>query len=212
MCHVYLFLTNQFILTQYQFGISNFSPAQVQEIHAIASSKGYVLPTVYQGSYSLLSRNLEHELFPILRSLSIAFQAYAPIAGGFLVRTPEFIANPPDGGRWDRKTIVGRMYHGAFNKPEIIKYLEEYIQLSELTGLGQAELAYRWVRFHSILDGAKGDSIIVGASSPVQLDQTLSFVEKGPLSEAVVGKLEAMWETVKDVAPHHDTMLNGFLS
>ncbi|TFL01183.1 NADP-dependent oxidoreductase domain-containing protein, partial [Pterulicium gracile] len=117
----------------------------------------YVLATVYQGSYSLLSRNIESDLFPVLRSLNIAFHAYSPIAGGFLAATPDDIANPTE----------------AFNKPELLKYLEKYIQLLKDTGISQAEIAYRWARFHSNLDGARGNSIVVGASSPKQLDQTL---------------------------------------
>lgn len=75
--------------------------------------------------------------------------------------------------------------------------------------MSQAEIAYRWVRFHAILDGARGDSIIVEASSPGQLEETLGFVERGPLSEDVVWKLQVMWESVKDVALHHDTMFNA---
>ena len=36
---------------------------------------GYVLPTVYQGMYNALTRDVEKELFPALRRLNIAFYA-----------------------------------------------------------------------------------------------------------------------------------------
>lgn len=194
-----------------KFGISNFTVPQVKEIHRIATEKDFVLPTVYQGSYSLLFRNVESDLFPTLRSLNIAFQAYSPIGGGFLVKTPEFIADPPEGSRWDPKTHVGKLYQSTYNKPGLIEYLKQYTELAKETGLDQAEIAYRWAKFHGILDGKRGDTVIIGSGKPAQLEETLTMMEKGPLDDKVVQKLDMMWEKVKDAAPHHDYMLK-FLS
>jgi len=44
----------------------------------------YPLPTVYQGMYNPVTRDVERELFPCLRSLGMAFYAYNPPAGGLL--------------------------------------------------------------------------------------------------------------------------------
>lgn len=187
-----------------KFGISNFTVSQTKAIHAAASSKSYVLPTVYQGSYSLLFRNIESDLFPTLRSLNIAFQAYSPMAGGFLAKNPEFINNPPKDSRWNPRSASGNLYQYAFNRPKLMEYLRVYTELAKETGLGQAEMAYRWARFHSALDGAKGDTLIVGATKPEQLEETLEILEKGPLEPDVVDKLQEMWEKVNDEAPHHD--------
>lgn len=104
------------------------------------------------------------------------------------------------------------MYHGAFNNPKLLEFLGEFIEVSKEMGIGQAEIAYRWVRHHGVLDGGSGDSIVVGASRPDQFEETLGFLERGPLGEEVVGRLEGMWEKVKDAAPHHDTMVKVFQS
>lgn len=68
-----------------RFGLSNFTPSQVREVLKITKEKGYVQPSVYQGSYAAVARGAEDELFPLLRENGIAFYAYSPIAGGFLV-------------------------------------------------------------------------------------------------------------------------------
>lgn len=59
-----------------QFGVSNHSPAEVEEIVKIAEEKGYIKPTVYQGQYNAIVRGGERDLFPVLRKHNIAFYAY----------------------------------------------------------------------------------------------------------------------------------------
>ncbi|KAL5332455.1 NADP-dependent oxidoreductase domain-containing protein [Aspergillus crustosus] len=87
-----------------RFGISNFLPGEVEDVIRIASEKGWILPTVYQGTYSAIARRAETELFPLLRKHNIEFYAYSPIAGGFLTKRPEDLiaeAGPQGQGRWD---------------------------------------------------------------------------------------------------------------
>lgn len=68
-----------------RFGISNFTPDETRRVIEVCQKNDYVLPSVYQGSYSAAARRVQDELIPLLREHSIAFYAYSPIAGGFLV-------------------------------------------------------------------------------------------------------------------------------
>ena len=68
-----------------RFGLSNYTPAQVREVIEIAKENGFVRPSVYQGSYSVVGRSAEDGLIPLLRQKGIAFYAYAPLASGLLV-------------------------------------------------------------------------------------------------------------------------------
>lgn len=68
-----------------RWGVSNFMAWEVAAICEICKVKGYVLPSVYQGVYNALHRTVEHELLPCLRKYGIAFYAYNPLAGGWLV-------------------------------------------------------------------------------------------------------------------------------
>ena len=53
-------------------------------IHSHMSERGWVRPTVYQGMYNALTRDVEDELLPTLRRLRMSFYAYNPLAGGLL--------------------------------------------------------------------------------------------------------------------------------
>jgi aflatoxin B1 aldehyde reductase len=84
-----------------------------------------------------------------------------------------------------------------YYKPSFLKMLEKYGKLAEESGVGKAGMAYRWVRYHSSLKGELGDMMIIGASNPKQLEETLTELEKGPLDEKVVEKLEELWKLVE---------------
>ena len=43
-----------------------------------------VCPTVYQGMYNVITRDLERELVPVVRQLGMRLYVYNPLAGGLL--------------------------------------------------------------------------------------------------------------------------------
>jgi aryl-alcohol dehydrogenase-like predicted oxidoreductase len=81
-----------------------------------------------------------------------------------------------------------------------MRMLEEWGKLAEESGVGRVGLAYRWVRYHSMLTGESGDEMIIGASTAVQFRQTVEEIEKGPLEEWVVKRVDELWEMVRDEA------------
>lgn len=150
-------------------------------------------------NYSLCARLPETTLVPLLRSLNFTqIQAYSPLAGGFLTKSPEQLET--SNGRWDKNSVPGRLYRGLYaDKPEYMELLKKFHKLSEETGISKGGLAGRWVRWHSVL--GKEDSLIIGASSVEQLESMVEELEKGPLGTWVVERIEEMWDGVKDVAP-----------
>jgi len=182
------------------FGISNFNPKQTQEVYDITSSKGYVLPTVYQGNYNPIARHHEDELFPLLRKLNIRFYAYSPVAGGFLVRTPQQIKEAKE-GRFDNSTFIGQVYHKLYSRPALIDALEDWEKIAQTAGISKAALAIRWVAWNSILDQKHGDGIIFGASSTKQLKETLDALNAGPLEKNAIDSINQIWQKVKHEAP-----------
>jgi aryl-alcohol dehydrogenase-like predicted oxidoreductase len=178
-----------------RFGLSNFAPQEVEEVCQTALENDFVLPSVYQGNYNAVGRRIETELFPILRKYKIAFYAYSPIAGGFLTKTPEDIANAK--GRFDTKMIFGKMMNTLYNKPSMLEFLTGFGKLASDEKISQAELAYRWIVYHSHLDGEFGDGIIVGSRFGDQLTATIEGLKKGPLSEGVAMKMDELWKRVE---------------
>ena len=130
----------------------------------------------------------------------MSFWAYSPIAGGFLVRSAQAIKEGNQ-GRFDKESYIGQLYHDLYAKPSLISALERWEAVAKRAGTTKAGLAYRWVRFNSALSSADGDGLIIGSSSPAQLEQTLKSLAEGPLPQEVLPDIEDIWETVKDDAP-----------
>ncbi|GIJ85199.1 hypothetical protein Asppvi_004055 [Aspergillus pseudoviridinutans] len=181
------------------FGLSNFRPEEVQDVVRVAKEKGYVLPSVYQGNYNAISRRIETDLLPVLRENNIRFYAYSPIAGGFLTKTKELLLAGGK-GRWDPNTPFGQVYHKLYSKPELLEALDDWAEIAAAEGVPKAELAYRWIFFHSHIRQDLGDAVIVGASSISQFEETVAAIQRGPLSADAVKQIDAIWEKIKDAA------------
>ena len=82
-----------------------------------------------------------------------------------------------------------------------MKALTEWEAVAKEAGVSKAALAYRWVAHNSILSAELGDGIIVGATAPQQLEETLKALEEGKLGKDIVGRIDRVWELVKDEAP-----------
>ena len=172
-----------------------------------------MLPSVFQGNYNAFSRHIESNLFPTLRKLNIRFNAYSPIAGGFLVKDPVKLRSGDTEGRFGPNSKSGRLYTTLYSKEPLFQALEEWAEIAKNAGVSKAELAYRWTAYHSSLDAKLGDGIIVGASKSSQLEETLTALEKGPLDEKTAEKVDELWKKIENDAPldnYHDfTALTG---
>ncbi|KAH7243927.1 hypothetical protein MRS44_017019 [Fusarium solani] len=182
-----------------RFGLSNFTLSQLLDLVNVAKSKGYILPTVYQSSYSVVARQNEVLLFPTLRALGICIEAFSPLAAGFLAKTPNDIEKGH--GSWDASTPMGRFNRDLFYKPTYMQLLHQFSRIAQECQESQSGLAYRWVRYHSVLDGNLGDSMILGAATCEQLNETLAELDKGPLEPYLVQRISDLWEIVKHEEP-----------
>ncbi|KAH8681687.1 aldehyde reductase [Xylariales sp. PMI_506] len=176
-----------------RFGLSNYLVRDVQAVYDHCKENGYVLPTVYQGNYNAVTRLQETVLLPTLRKLNIAFYAYSPIAGGLLTKSRDHIEAGL--GRFGTGTNSRIMY----GRPAYLDALKKWEEIASEEGISRAELAYRWVAYHSALK--KGDAIVIGSGSLGQLEDTLVGLERGPLSQAAAAKIYELWGTIMNEAP-----------
>jgi aflatoxin B1 aldehyde reductase len=182
-----------------EFGLSNFSAWEVAYIHGYCSSKGYVVPTVYQGMYNAITRDIEGELLPCCKKLRIRVYVYNPLAGGMLTGKHTSFEAEPDDGRFKGN----KMYQDRFWKQSYFKALDIIKAKCDEASppVAMAAAALRWVRYHSALSGEFGDGVILGASKLSHLDENLAAVGQGPLPEAVVTAMDNAWEQVKPDCP-----------
>ena len=67
-----------------EFGLSNYPAWAVVDIWHRCKARGMVLPTVYQGAYSVIARDMEREIVPVARQFGLRLYMYNPLAGGLL--------------------------------------------------------------------------------------------------------------------------------
>ncbi|KKY32050.1 putative aldo keto [Diaporthe ampelina] len=180
-----------------RFGISNYTAAEVEQIVAICKNKGYVAPTVYQGQYNPIVRSGEDTLFPVLRKHGIAFYAYSPAAAGVFIGSQKAAQS---GGRFDTSSAVGRIYAFKYSKPKITAAADNATEVAAKHGINGHAAALRWTTYHSVLDRAKGDAVIIGASSTAQLATNLDVIDQGPLPEDLVKVLDGVYGQLGDEA------------
>uniref|UniRef100_T2MHU9 Aflatoxin B1 aldehyde reductase member 3 n=1 Tax=Hydra vulgaris TaxID=6087 RepID=T2MHU9_HYDVU len=195
-----------------EFGLSNYASWEVVDIFHICKANGYVLPTVYQGMYNALTRDVELELFPALRKLGIRFYVYNPLAGGLLTGRYDFnLQNEeqPKGrffasgnagwtNQWT-KAYQDRYWqnpykYGVQNVMEVVKktYNEEVTLL---------EASLRWLFHHSQLQD--NDGVILGFSKPEHFQTNLNACSGGPLHEDVVKAFDDSWDAIKSKCPKY---------
>ena len=157
------------------------------------------LPTVYEGLYNGLSRKIEGELFPAIRQLGISFYAYNPMAGGMLSGKHLSYENTPPPGRFAR---LGS-YRERYWKKSYFEAINNLSNVCRVESIEPAEAAYQWLAYHSMLDAAKGDGIIIGASSITQFKQNINSINKGTLPEIVVTAFNEAWAEAEQDSPEY---------
>ncbi|KAI9203020.1 Aldo/keto reductase [Polychytrium aggregatum] len=184
-----------------ELGLSNYPSWKVMEIWRICKEKGYVLPTLYQGMYNAITREVEPELIPCIRHLGMRFYAYNPLCGGLLTGHYKFDMDIEKGSRFDGTNSQGDRYRQRYWNQVNFEAVEIIKAACAKHGVTPAEAAHRWLLHHSMLDQTKGDGIIIGISSVGHAKQNLDDCEKGALPTEVVDALDEAWHRAKGASP-----------
>lgn len=142
--------------------------------------------------YNAITRNVEPELFPCLRRFGLAFYAYNATAGGFLSGKHRDLAAPPSDGRF-----ATDMYRQRYWRESYFQALDVVRAACDAAGIGMAAAAHRWLAHHSMLDAARGDAILVGASKQAHLVDNLAACQGEPLPKAVLEAIDAACEVAR---------------
>ena len=188
-----------------ELGLSNFPAWMVADVWHICDEHGWVKPTVFEGIYNPLTRKAEIELNDCLNAFGMRFYAYNPLAGGLLTgRYAQFEDAPTDGRFTHRPNYQTRYWKKSYF--DAVSIIREAAEKYDITCI---EAVYRWLSYHSMLDGSRGDAIIIGASRLNHLKQNLETVKAGPLPEEVVKAFEQAWKVTKGDSPEYFTLYKG---
>jgi aryl-alcohol dehydrogenase-like predicted oxidoreductase len=146
-------------------GVCNFQAWQVMKALAIQQRIGAAPLITVQNPYSLLDRNLEREMFPLVRDTSLGVMAYSPLAVGLLSGAYRRGAPPPEGSLWARRprerfeqALTGRAG----------ETLDAVHEIATQSGATPAQVALRWV-----LSNREITVAISGADTDAQMDENL---------------------------------------
>lgn len=139
-------------------GLSEAAPQTIRRAHATAPI------AALQTEYSLLSREPERDLFPLLDDLGITFVGYAPLARGLLsgrFATPESL---PEG---DYRRATPRFQ--VDNLPHNVKLLASLERVAFRHGVTPAQIAVAWAR-EKLTDGV----VLIGTTRRVHLMEAVA--------------------------------------
>lgn len=182
-----------------QLGLSNFPAWMVVDIWHLCRERGWPQPTVYQGLYNGLSRNVERELFDALRKIGMCFYAFNPLAGGMLTGKHSSFNAAPTPGRFARL----KSYRERYWKESFFDAVEHLTRVCNEEAVPLVEAAFRWLVHHSRMNASLGDGIIIGASSMIQFTQNVEAIQKGPLPNEILTAFDAAWDVARPESPDY---------
>ncbi len=145
-------------------GLSNFAAWQIAKADGLARQMGTERFISVQAYYSLVGRELEHEIIPAIQDLGLGLLVWSPLAGGFLT------------GKYTRE-IEGSGRRKNFDFPPVNK--EQGFQiidvLKEIAGnhnASVAQIALAW-----LLHKQAVTSVIIGARTEEQLTDNLKAAD-----------------------------------
>ena len=111
----------------------------------------WVRPTVYQGMYNVITRNIEPELIPACRRYGLDIVVYNPIAGGLFSGKIKSSDIAPTEGRFSDANGTGQNYRRRYFRESTFKALQLAESAVEKHGLTLIETALRWVVHLSLI-------------------------------------------------------------
>lgn len=121
---------------------------------------------IYQGRINLLDHApIEEGILELCRKEGVGFISFSPLAQGLL--TDRYLHGIPDDSRMSR----GKFLRPDMLTEELLQRIRQYQAEAENEGFSLAEYALSW-----ILRQAGVTSVLIGASSPEQLERNLRVV------------------------------------
>ena len=188
-----------------ELGLSNYPAWMTVDAWHICKAHGWVLPTVYEGVYNPLTRGAETELNDCLNAFGFRFYAYNPTMGGMLTGRYKSVDKAPEDGRFTHRPG----YQGKYWKKSNFDALYVIREAAEPHDISMTEATYRWLAYHSMLNGGRGDAILIGASRLSHLKENMNAVKAGPLPEDMVKAFERAWEICRGNSREYFTLYTG---
>jgi L-glyceraldehyde 3-phosphate reductase len=160
-------------------GISNYSPEQT--VAAYAALAEHKIPLlIHQPRYSMFDRHIEDGLFPVLDQLGMGSIVFSPLAQGLL--TDRYLGGTVPA---DSRVATSRFLNESSLSETYLERARALNAIAADRGQTLAQLAVTW-----ILRQPQVTSVLVGASSIGQLEQTVAALEAPALQADEIAAIE----------------------
>ncbi|WP_019634781.1 L-glyceraldehyde 3-phosphate reductase [Actinomadura atramentaria] len=151
-------------------GISSYSPENTVRAAAILREMGTPL-LIHQPSYSMLNRWIEQDLLDVLDRAGVGCIPFSPLAQGML--TDKYLDGVPAGSR----AAQGKSLSPDWLTDETLAHVRALDGIARERGQSLAQLAIAWA-----LRDRRVTSVLIGASSVAQLEESLAAATAPPLT------------------------------
>jgi L-glyceraldehyde 3-phosphate reductase len=159
-------------------GISSYSAERTREAAAILKELGTPL-LIHQPSYSMLNRWIEEDLLDVLGDTGVGCIAFSPLAQGML--TSKYLDGVPAGSR----AAQGKSLSPDLLTEKSLAHVRALDAMAKDRGQTLAQMALAWA-----LRDPRVTSVLIGASSVAQLDDSLGALENPTFDDAELARID----------------------
>ncbi|NME70054.1 L-glyceraldehyde 3-phosphate reductase [Flammeovirga aprica] len=152
-------------------GLSRYSAEETQKASELLKEMGVPL-LIHQSKYSMFERDMEAEVLPKLQELNVGSIVFSPLAQGML--TNKYVNGIPENSRAKKDNTYLNL-EAVEAKLDQIKALHE---IAQQRGQKLSQMAIAW-----LLDNPAVTTVLVGASSPEQLEENVKALDQLQFSE-----------------------------
>lgn len=159
-------------------GISNYRPERAREAFEILRSMGTPC-LIHQARYNMFDRWVEDGLLSLTEEYGVGVIAFSPLAQGLL--TDRYLHGIPAGSRMTR----GQFLRPEHLTDEKLMKIQQLNALADNRGQSLADMALAWVLRQKAVT-----SVLVGASSTEQLDNSLQMLDNKDFTVDELNEIE----------------------
>ena len=158
-------------------GVSNFTAWQMATVQARAEERGFSRYETAQMNYSLLNRDVEHEILPFLNYSKMSLLVWSPLHGGVLSGKYSKDSKPPGTRAGNRG-----LFFPFFDEKTGFDIVDRVKQVGKEQDATPAQVALSWLL-------SRGHIVLVGAKTMEQFEENLGALDVN-LSSDQIGKLD----------------------
>lgn len=160
-------------------GVSNHAAWHIMKANMFADAMSWNSFVACQHYYSLVSRDIERELIPMMEDQNLALMPWSPLAGGYL--TGKFTGNEKNKAKNARRAEFDFPPIDKDKADKIVRVMQE---IAEDKGVSVAQIALAWLLHQGVVT-----SVIIGARTKHQLNDNIESVQV-ELSDDELTKLD----------------------